>query len=352
MQRRWVSAPAVWAVAGALPALLGCEQTTVSVVPVSSVEVSPAALEVVQGDEEALSAVPRGGDGQALAGRTVEWSSDNADVASVNGEGRVEGQSPGTTRVHATADGVTGSADVTVLPPRMITVPATTLQLEGVAGDPDPVELEVQVTNGGGGTLNGLGATVLAVDGGSTDWLETTLAGGTAPTSLRVRGHVASLDPGTYQARIALAAPRAVNSPAHIDVTLEVQEPPPVLSLNPVSISLSARAGAREPATQTVTVANTGGGVLGGLNTSIRYTAGGEEGWLTAQLDGTMAPTEMILSALARNLTPGEYAAVVRVSSPVALNGYAEVNVSFTVGGNDLALSGIGSFSTARVGVP
>jgi len=341
----------MWALAGALQALGGCEQTTVAVIPVSSVEVSPPILEVVQGDEEALSAVARAAGGQTLDGRPVEWSSDNLDVASVNAEGRVEGWAPGTAWIHATTDGVTGSAEVTVSPPRMIAVSSETLKLEGVAGSADPMELHVQVTNGGGGTLEDLRVTILAAGGGATAWLEATLAGGTAPTGLRVRSPVESLSPGTYQARISLVAPRAVNSPVHIDVTLQLQEPPPVLSLAPVSISISAPAGAREPATQTVAVMNTGGSVLEELSTSIQYTAGGEEGWLTAQLDGKLVPTQMVLSALARYLAPGDYAAVIRVSSPAALNGYAEVNVSLTVGGTGVALVRIDSLSTGGAGV-
>lgn len=332
-----------WAMAGTvLLWVSACQETTVVVLPVAAVDISPAQLSVVQGDQEALSATPRTSGGQALSGRSVEWSTEDPSVASVNSMGQVEGIEPSTTRIHATVDDVTGSALITVLPGRSIVLSTSTLQLEGIAGEAGPVEQELAVTNGGGGTLDGLVMTVHPVDGGPTDWLQPTLAAGTAPTTLHVRAHPEDLAPGNYQARLTLSAPRALNSPVNVDVTLDVREPDPVLDVNPGSLSLSARAGAHEPATQTVSILNTGGGVLGGLTTSIRYEGSGSVEWLSADLDAVLAPTEMTLSGSARHLSPGVYSAVVRVSSPAALNEFAEVVVTFTVGGETLSLGSPG----------
>lgn len=330
----------VWATSALmLVALSGCEQTAVNVLPVAVVDVSPSQLSIVQGDHETLSATPRTSDGRALAGRSVEWSSDDPGIAAVDAQGEVEGVGPGDTQVQATADGVTGSAALTVLPGRRIVVSTADLQIEGISGESTPVRREVAVTNGGAGTLSGLEAAVVAVGGGPTEWLEATLDATTAPTSLRLRAHAEGLEPGTYEARVTLSAPRALNSPVHLDVTLAAREPDPVLALDPVSISLSAQARSHEPATQTVVVLNTGGGLLSGLTTSVQYTGGGAVEWLSTELKGTVAPTELTLSASARNLQAGSYSAVVRVSSPLALNDFAEVSVSFTVGGN-LSLGG------------
>jgi hypothetical protein len=336
---RWAVRKALrWAMAGTvLVWVSACQETTVVVLPVAAVDISPAQLSVVQGDQEALSATPRTSGGQTLSGRSVEWSTDDPSVASVNSMGQVEGIAPSTTRIHATVDQVTGSALITVLPGRTIVLSAGTLQLEGITGEPDPVEQELAVTNGGGGTLDGLVVTVHPVEGGPTDWLQPTLATGTAPTTLQVRAHPEELEPGSYQARLTLSAPRALNTPVSVDVTFDVREPDPVLDVTPGSLSLSARAGAHEPATQTVSILNAGGGVLGGLTTSIRYEGSGSVEWLSADLDAVLAPTEMTLSGSARHLSPGVYSAVVRVSSSVALNGFAEVVVTFTVGGETLS---------------
>lgn len=62
-------------------------------------------------------------------------------------------------------------------------------------------------------------------------------------------------------------------------------------------------------------------------------------GWRSAELEGTAAPTELGLRASTRNLTAGLHAPVVRVSSSVALNDFAEISVSFSVGGG-LSLGG------------
>lgn len=53
--------------------------------------------------------------------------------------------------------------------------------------------------------------------------------------------------------------------------------------------------------------------------------------WVSAEIEGTAAPTELILSASTRTLTAGSYSAVVQVSSLVAPNNFAEVGVSFTI---------------------
>lgn len=334
--RRALGGGTVVAVVAVLVSLFGCQETTVEVLPVAAVEVSPTQLSVVQGDHEDLTATPRTSGGQALGGRSVLWASSNPAVASVSSQGQVEGIGPGTTRIQATVEGVSGSADIRVLPGRIMVLSAVALQVEGIAGDAEPIEREVAVMNGGAGTLDGLEASVLAGDGGPTDWLQPTLAAATAPTTLHIRAHVDGLDADRYEARIALSSPRALNSPLHVQVTLDVREPDPVLALDPVSLSLSARAGSHQPATQSVSVMNMGGGLLDGLTTSIHYDAAGPVSWLSVELDGTTAPTEMTLRASARHLSAGDHSAVVRVSSPAALNGVAEVSVTFGVGEQSL----------------
>jgi uncharacterized protein YjdB len=94
--------------------ITGTSTVTVQRIPVSAVQVTPPSASVPTGSTTQLAATPRDAGGNALAGRTVTWSSDNNAVATVTSDGRVLGVAPGTTTVRATSEGVTGTATVTV----------------------------------------------------------------------------------------------------------------------------------------------------------------------------------------------------------------------------------------------
>ena len=113
-------AAGVRAVRGLLAFFLGlavaCSESSTEPepVPVASVDVTPAEVTVDEGETIQLSAVPRDGNGNELSGRTVTWASADEAVATVV-DGLVAGVSAGTTTVTATSEGVSGTANVTVL---------------------------------------------------------------------------------------------------------------------------------------------------------------------------------------------------------------------------------------------
>jgi hypothetical protein len=93
----------------------GTASITVTVAPVSSVTVSPAAATLSVGGVASLSATLRDADNNVLTGRSVAWSSDAPSVASVNATtGVVSGVSPGSATVTATSEGRTGTAAINV----------------------------------------------------------------------------------------------------------------------------------------------------------------------------------------------------------------------------------------------
>jgi uncharacterized protein YjdB len=81
---------------------------------VAEVTVTPSSATLVSGQATTLNATVRDGDGNALTGRTVTWSSSNSQVASVNSNGRVTGGNSGTATITATSEGVSGTAQITV----------------------------------------------------------------------------------------------------------------------------------------------------------------------------------------------------------------------------------------------
>jgi hypothetical protein len=85
-------------------------------VEVADVEIVPGSITLVEGQSEAASAVLRESGGSQLLGRSVTWTVDDPEIATVTPEGIVAGLSPGTTLVRASSEGVTGVAEVRVLP--------------------------------------------------------------------------------------------------------------------------------------------------------------------------------------------------------------------------------------------
>ncbi|MBI3569273.1 MAG: Ig domain-containing protein [Gemmatimonadetes bacterium] len=105
--------------------------TEPKVVPVGTVQVSPANAALLVGQASQLSAATLDAAGNALAGRTVTWSSSDAGKASVSSSGLVSAVAPGSATITATSEGRSGTATVTVspVPVASVAVSATTLQL-------------------------------------------------------------------------------------------------------------------------------------------------------------------------------------------------------------------------------
>ncbi|MGD2135222.1 MAG: Ig-like domain-containing protein [Gemmatimonadales bacterium] len=90
------------------------EATLVVDQQVAAVAVTPATASVLEGFTEQLSASAEDARGNGVAGAAVTWQSSDPSVAAVDGSGLVTGEAPGSATVTATADGESGSADITV----------------------------------------------------------------------------------------------------------------------------------------------------------------------------------------------------------------------------------------------
>jgi len=125
----------------------------VAIVPVASVQVSPATARLTPGQTAQLTATPKDSAGSALTGRAVTWTSSAPTVASVSASGLVTGGAVGTATITAMSEGRTGSATVTValIPVATVVVsPApATLSVGGT------VQLTVTLKDASGTTLTG-----------------------------------------------------------------------------------------------------------------------------------------------------------------------------------------------------
>jgi hypothetical protein len=90
---------------------------TAPVITVASVDVAPNTRTLSTGATLTFTATPRDAAGNAIAGRTVTWSSTNGAVASVSAAGVASALAVGSTTIRATVNGIAGDAALTVTAP-------------------------------------------------------------------------------------------------------------------------------------------------------------------------------------------------------------------------------------------
>ena len=215
-----------------------------------------------------------------------------------------------------------------------IVLSATSRSFSMVIGEASPVTQNVIVNNGGGGTLTGLSTSISY--GSGSGWLSAALTSSTAPTSIAITATRGALPAGTYTATVSVSSPVASNSPREIDVTFTIATAPNI-GLSTSNVDFSRVSGGGATATSNIVIVNTGGGTLSGLSASILYQTGPSPntGWLSGTISSSTAPATMSLVANAGTplvpRTPGTYTAIVRLTSPDALNSPQDIAVEFDV---------------------
>jgi alpha-tubulin suppressor-like RCC1 family protein len=102
----------------------GSLTVSVSLVPISTIDVSAATSPLPAGVPVQLTVVAKDSANRVLSGRSFSFSSSNTNVATVSGTGVVTGKIPGGTLVTVSAEGKVGSATLNVVlgPPSSITI--------------------------------------------------------------------------------------------------------------------------------------------------------------------------------------------------------------------------------------
>jgi len=117
------------------------------VLVVAEIEIAPPGVSLVAGTTQQVQATARTSSGIAVPNRQVTWSSDDLAVAAVSSTGMITGVATGSSRIHATVDGVRGSIPVTVTPKPVATVAVVPDQitiLVGESGDLTATPLDAQ----------------------------------------------------------------------------------------------------------------------------------------------------------------------------------------------------------------
>jgi len=117
---------------------------------VNTVVVSPADAEVAVGETQQFTAEAQDANGNAISDATFNWTSSDEAVATVDGSGLATGQSAGTATVTATAEGVNGTAELTVTAQPTLSLVSGDGQADGRTEEDfsDPLVVEITDANG------------------------------------------------------------------------------------------------------------------------------------------------------------------------------------------------------------
>ena len=213
----------------------------------------------------------------------------------------------------------------------LIALASTTKSFTATAGGGNPERQTIDVSNGGGGTLNGLAAKVSYGAGQPTGWLNASLNRNRAPATLTLTATTGTLAAGTYNATVAVTSGVASNSPQNVTVTFTVAPPAPTIVLSSPTLTFTAGEGGTDPAPQTVQVTSGTAGALTGLTATVAYPTAPPVQWLTVTLDPTTAPGTLTAAPHISGLTSGTYTANVAIASAVASNTPQTIAVTFFV---------------------
>lgn len=253
----------------------GTADLTVVPPPVASVSVDPptATLRVRQSAQ--LSATPRDAAGNPLPGRPVSWSSDDPEVATVDGSGLVTARRPGGANISATSEAASGSAAITVTagPPANLVIAGGNGQT-GTVGQSLAGRLIVVVTDADGFPV--AGATVTwSASGGALSPASTPSGGdGSAAATWTLPTR-----PGTYTAAASVSGV----APAGFIATARVGPPATVSKVS--GDAQSATVGEALPAPLEVRVTDAFGNPVGGVDVTWSTSAGGSFSAVTTRTD-------------------------------------------------------------------
>jgi hypothetical protein len=152
--------------------------------------------------------------------------------------------------------------------------------------------------------------------------LSLTPASGTGNGAVTLTATTGTLTAGSYSGVITLTATGAANMTVPVAFTVAAAPVPPAIGASPTSLSFAATQGGANPANQTLSISNTGGGTLS-------WTASDNAAWLTLSPASGTGNGTVTLSAATGTLTAGSYSGVITLAAtgvtPVT------VPVTFTV---------------------
>lgn len=216
----------------------------------------------------------------------------------------------------ATSVTVPVALTVTAAPvPPAIGASPLSLSFTAQQGGANPATQALAISNTGGGTL-----TWTASDDAA--WLAVAPASGTGNGAVTVTALLGALATGTHNGTITLSATGASSVSIPVSLTVTAAPVPPAIGASPTSLTFAATQGGVNPANQTLTISNTGGGTL-------TWSVSDNAAWLTASpISGTGNGT-VTLTAATGSLAAGSHTGTITIAATGATS--VTVPVTFAV---------------------
>ena len=196
-----------------------------------------------------------------------------------------------------------------------IGVSPTNLSFTATQGGANPATQTLSISNTGTGTLSWTASDNAA-------WLTLTPASGTGNGAVTLSVTTGSLTAGSYSGSLILNATGASSVTVPVTFTVTTAPVPPAIGASPTNLSFTATQGGANPATQTLSISNTGSGTLS-------WTASDNAAWLRLSPASGIGNGAVTLSVTTGSLTAGSYNGTVTMSAPGASS--VTVPVAFTV---------------------
>jgi hypothetical protein len=201
-----------------------------------------------------------------------------------------------------------------VVPP-VIGASPTSLSFTATQGGANPPTQAVNISNVGGGTL-GWSAN------DNVPWFSVSPASGTGNGSIIVSVNIGGLIAGNHNGAVTLNGTGATPVTVPVTLTVAIAPVPPSIGVSPTSLSFTATQGSANPAPQSLSISNTGGGTLS-------WTTDKNVPWLTLTPTSGTANGHVIVNVVTGVAPAGTYNGAITLNaagaSPVT------VPVLFTV---------------------
>ncbi|MGA6826098.1 BACON domain-containing protein [Nitrospira sp. NS4] len=222
------------------------------------------------------------------------------------------------------------SSVMTYTPPTtapVIGVSPTSFSFSATQGGANPASQTLNISNAGGGTL-----TWSASENAS--WLTVSPTSGSGNGSVTLSVTTGSLAAGSYSGTITISATGATSVTVPVAFTVTTGSTTPRIGVMPTSLSFGTTVGGPNPASQTLSISNTGGGTLS-------WWLSDNATWLTVSPNNGTGNGTVTVTVSASGLAAGTYYASITIGATGASN--VTVPVTFNISSS--------STTTPRIGV-
>ena len=197
-----------------------------------------------------------------------------------------------------------------------IGISPTNLSFTTQQGGANPATQILTINNTGHGTLNWTASD-------SATWLSLSPTSGAGAGVVTANVVAGALAPGSYSETITLSASGATPVTIPVSFTVTAAPVPPAIGASPTSLVFTAIQGGSNPAAQTLSISNTGGGTL-------NWSASENAGWLTLSAGTGTGNGTVTLQATTGALAAGSHTSTVTLGGGTGITPVT-IPVSFTV---------------------